>query len=248
MATKKKFPVVPLTESYQAKVIFSLLEFLQRSGLNAKDILELVESELKRLPHRHVNSQNLRTRKGSRVTYVVGLALYRWHRDPEFIDANGDPVPLALSGRAPSVESLIRHEKPEVSVKDLVSEFKSLKLIRPAGNRLYLPTNIAGRIRTDHPILLEHLANSVVRLLSTARENTKSKSDKTFIERFVHVPDLKVSKVSEFRDFSNQQAAAFLATIDDWLESNRVARRPTKEQRSVPAGVHAFAFLGDQNK
>ena len=155
---------------------------------------------------------------------------------------------MALSGRAPSVESLIRHEKPEASARELVAEFKSLRLIKPAGKGLYLPTNIAGRIRSDHPILLEHLANSVVRLLSTARENTKSKTDKTFIERFVHVPDLKLSKVSEFRDFSNQQASAFLATIDDWLESNRAIGISAKTEKSVPAGVHAFAFLGDRNK
>jgi hypothetical protein len=129
-----------------------------------------------------------------------------------------------------------------------VAEFKSLRLIKPAGKGLYLPTNIAGRIRTDHPILLEHLANSVVRLLSTARQNTKSKSDKTFIERFVHVPDLKLSKVSEFRDFSNQQAAAFLSTIDDWLESNRVIHKRGKKEKSIAAGVHAFAFLGDRRK
>lgn len=248
MATTKKPSKVPLTESYQAKAIFSLLEFLQRSGLTRQDILQLVEGGLRRLPRRTADPENLVTRKGSRVTYVVGLALYRWHRDPDFIDVRGNPIPLALSGRAPSVESLIRHEKPEVSVKDLVAEFRSLKLIRPAGNGLYLPTNIAGRIRTDHPILLEHLANSVVRLLSTARENTKSKSDKTFIERFVNVPDLKLSKVSEFRDFSNQQAAAFLATIDDWLESNRATKVSVSTEKSVPAGVHAFAFLGNPNK
>jgi uncharacterized protein DUF6502 len=248
MAITKKSPKVPLAESYQAKAIFSLLEFLQRSGLTKHDILQLVEGELRKLPRRTAHPENLITRKGSRVTYVIGLALYRWHRDPDFIDVRGNPIPLALSGRAPSVESLIRHEKPEVSVKKLVAEFRSLRLIKPSGNGLYLPTNIAGRIRTDHPILLEHLANSVVRLLSTARENTKTKSDKTFIERFVHVPDLKLSKVSEFRDFSNQQAAAFLATIDDWLESNRATKRSGSIERSVSAGVHAFAFLEDLNK
>jgi len=245
---KNKNSKVPLTESYQAKAIYSLLDFLQRSGLTKQDIMQLVESSLRRLPHRSADPANLRTRKGSRVTYVVGLALYRWHRDPDFIDASGNPIPLALSGRAPSVESLIRHEKPEASARELVAEFKSLRLIKPAGKGLYLPTNIAGRIRSDHPILLEHLANSVVRLLSTARENTKSKTDKTFIERFVHVPDLKLSKVSEFRDFSNQQASAFLATIDDWLESNRAIGISAKTEKSVPAGVHAFAFLGDRNK
>jgi hypothetical protein len=247
MTAKKKLSKVPLAESYQAKAIYSLLEFLQRSGLAKQDILQLVEGSLRRLPRRAANQVNLKTRKGSRVTYVVGLSLYRWHRDPDYIDGSGNPIPLALSGRSPSVESLIRHEKPEVAVKELVAEFKSLRLIKPAGNGLYLPTNIAGRIRTDHPILLEHLANSVVRLLSTARENTKSKSDKTFIERFVHVPDLKISQISEFRDFSNQQAAAFLATIDDWLESNRAVHNSTKPEKSVPAGVHAFAFLGDRN-
>jgi hypothetical protein len=246
MSAKKRPSKVPLAESYQAKAIYSLLEFLQWSGLAKQDILQLVETSLRRLPRRSADAANLRTRKGSRVTYVVGLALYRWHRDPDFIDGSGNPIPLALSGRAPSVESLIRHEKPEVSAKELVAEFKNLRLIKPAGNGLYLPTNIAGRIRSDHPILLEHLANSVVRLLSTARENTKSKSDKTFIERFVHVPDLKTSKISEFRDFSNQQASAFLATIDDWLESNRAAGGSARTQQSVPAGVHAFAFLGDR--
>jgi hypothetical protein len=59
---------------------------------------------------------------------------------------------------------------------------------------------------------------------------------------------LKLSKVSEFRDFSNQQAAAFLATIDDWLESNRATKVSVNAEKSVPAGVHAFAFLGEPNK
>jgi hypothetical protein len=143
------------------------------------------------------------------------------------------------------VESLVRSERPDVPAHQIVKELESLKLIKPAAHGLFLPANISARITSPHPILLEHLALSVARLLSTAYSNTKTRgSGAALIERYAHVPDLRGDKVRAFRDFTYQQGEALLATADDWLESNRSRKRGKAGRRSFPAGIHVFAFVG----
>jgi hypothetical protein len=69
------------------------------------------------------------------------------------------------------------------------------------------------------------------------------------IERYAHVPDLDPADAKEFATFAQQQGAAYLAAIDDWLETRRVKAGTGKRRHSgskVAAGVHLVAYLGDQ--
>jgi hypothetical protein len=69
------------------------------------------------------------------------------------------------------------------------------------------------------------------------------------IELYAHVPDLDSSDAKEFAAFAQQQGAAYLEAIDDWLETRRVRTKAGKKRRSnskVAAGVHLVAYLGDQ--
>jgi hypothetical protein len=101
-----------------------------------------------------------------------------------------------------------------------------------------------------HPLAVDHVAKSVARMLETVHRNTDSAFTRTpLIERYAHVPDLDPSDAEEFAAFAQQQGAAYLAAIDDWLETRRVQSRVGKKRcsrKKVAAGVHLVAYLGDQ--
>ena len=60
--------------------------------------------------------------------------------------------------------------------------------------------------------------------------------------------------IRDSRSFVQEQGTAFLANVDDWLESHRMATRPKNARRGgrqasgLTAGVHVFAFLGDSRR
>ncbi len=123
-------------------------------------------------------------------------------------------------------------------------------LIRKSRRGTYLPTTESATIRQLHPLLIDHVAKSVMRLVETVYRNTDPLIASTpMIERYAHVPDLDPADAKEFAAFAQQQGAAYLAAIDDWLETRRVQSGAGKKRRSrtkVAAGVHLVAYLGDQ--
>jgi hypothetical protein len=123
-------------------------------------------------------------------------------------------------------------------------------LVRKTRDGRFLPTAESATIGQMHPLAIDHVAKSVARLLETVHRNTDSALARMpLIERYAHVPDLDPSDAKEFAAFAQQQGAAYLEAIDDWLETRRVQSVTGKKRRSrnkVAAGVHLVAYLGDQ--
>jgi hypothetical protein len=69
------------------------------------------------------------------------------------------------------------------------------------------------------------------------------------IERYAYVPDLSASEAVAFANFSRRQGMAYLEAVDDWLEQRRakrlLKRKNVRTSKGVAAGVHLFAYLGD---
>jgi hypothetical protein len=150
---------------------------------------------------------------------------------------------MKLYGARGTVEALVRSERPSSPARDIIADMKSLGLLKPVANGRYLPKARVATIGSMHPVLIEHVSKSLIRLLETVNQNTSSKrSVVPLIERFTHIPDLPVSRLNEFRAFSQQHGSAFLASVDDWLESRRV-RNAQRKAQGTAAGVHVYAYI-----
>jgi hypothetical protein len=237
----------PPARLYLNKVLASVVDFLVAAGADDRQIAEIVE---RRLAHLRKTAGSPRPRlRGRGDDTVAAAVLHRWHRESALIDDNAMPRPLSLFGKVESIEALVRSEKPQRSARTIVADMKSLGLLRAAGANKYLPRARVATIDTMHPVLIEHVSKSLMRLLETVHANTNRRANQPpLIERFTHIPDLPIAKLNEFRQFSQEHGSAFLASVDDWLESRRVRNRKSSSGKGAAAGVHVYAYVSQPAK
>jgi hypothetical protein len=230
--------------TFQLRLMLAVVDFLHRSGLSKNSISKLSSMALEKLREKPEDSPN-RILLDSSVVSAIGISFHRWYREREFVRANGQPKPLKLFGGAPSVEALVRKERPAIPAATVAREMVRLRLVRRIREGFCVPTGMHALISRNHPYIAEHLAHSVMRLLSTVQSNARTKSGGgALFERYAHVPNLRRSQVQAFRDFSNQQGEALIDTTNDWLESHRRIRSGKAKTGSIEAGLHVFAYLG----
>lgn len=236
-----------------SNLLKSILVFMEKTGMT--------RSEIEQAFHQCSSAMNLKSAKNARKAdlqigigcdTVAGAVLRAWHRESQFVDDNANPIPLHLKRGRVTLSSLIRMQDESTDVEKLVDEMHSTDLIRKDTRGRYLPTTSAATIRQMHPLAIDHVAKTVMRLVETVDRNMRSSVSKPpLIERYAHVPDLGANEARAFAAFTRQQGAACLEAIEDWLEARRNRRRSSSRPEAVAnlsAGMHIFAYLGDSRK
>lgn len=234
----------------QKKLVCAVLEFLGRSGVSEEEIRRSFESAMASSQGWKACKGNCRRDGGYVGNGNVSAELLRlWHRDGRYIDRDARPRALPLTGGRTNLLSIVRRLDPSADAREVLSGMRSIGLIRRVVGGRYVPTSGSVTIDQLHPLAIEHVAKSVVRLVSTVCRNTDpSRRSVPLIERYAYVPDLNRADAMAFAEFSRSQGMAYLEAVDDWLEQRR-ANRSTATRRPKPtgitAGVHLVAYLGD---
>lgn len=201
-------------------------------------------SELRERATRILNKMPLQYDRGSEAyREMLGMAsiLHRWNNQRLYVDSHANPLSIKLRGKAPSLESLHRSERMNMSVGTMVREMLKLKVIRRHNSR-YRPMRnqlIGGLI---NPIRAQYIATAIGRLLSTIENNTELSRRPTLIERFAFVPNMAAGEYNDFCEFSHSQGSALVSEINDWLETRRIRGGSRRGGKTIPVGVHIFAF------
>jgi hypothetical protein len=93
---------------------------------------------------------------------------------------------------------------------------------------------------------VEHVALGVYHLVRTATKNYSADGlRRPLLQSAAVVRQFPNSQKERFRQFINAQGNAFLANVDDYLESRskQGARIKVRVKRRTRAGVYAFAFV-----
>ena len=240
------------SEALMSKVMRSILDFLMRSGLKAEEVREMFTECLEKLEGRsgmeRSSAQESRFVGNGNVSAEV---IRIWHRDVRFLDREARPKPLRLSSGPRSLGALVKQLDPTADHMQSIRAMRAVGLIRRLPDGRYLPTAESVTIDHLHPLAIEHVAKSLVRLVSTVCRNTDpTRKSMPLIERYAYVPDLSKAEAAAFAEFTRAQGMAYLEAVDDWLERRRARRltkmRQSKEGEGIPAGVHLFAYLGDK--
>lgn len=176
----------------------------------------------------------------------LGQVIHRWKRSPKYLTNDGEPMPLAPRGRAPSIESLFRDVRRSEYFEAGLRHLKKMRHVSKTKEGLYLPRELTIIVPTLTPELFDVLAQTIRRLVATVMYNTSYRGRKTdrLIERMTFVPDLPRQQIPAFKRFVRQQGVVFIDTLDDWLESRRSSlSKGLRNRRPVAAGCHLFGFL-----
>jgi hypothetical protein len=233
------------TMDYYQKLLTAVFEFMIIGGMRSPAILQVAVRAL-----RNAEAENSLLSPSKNVDLAfAGMILDAWHRNRRYVDSSAQPRAIPLRGKTPSVEALIRAERVAGDPVALVRRLKSLKLIVRCGRSRYKPANRFAVVAEPNSLVQQHAVRSLSTLLKTIKENlAAAQTSRGLIERTAEVPDLPVEHVEEFRDFVRSQGWALLSTLNDWLESRRARRKGSHTGKTVGAGVHVFAYLGNPTR
>lgn len=233
------------------QVMKSILDFLLKSGMRSKEIRTIL-SECLAPVDGESRAQNFKPKKANAVGNgnVSAEVMRIWHRDARFLDRDANPRPLQLNRGANSLTALIKKLDPCGDAMKSVSVMRAVGVIRRTSDGRYVPTAESVKIDYLHPLAIEHIAKSIVRLVSTVCRNTDpNRQAIPLIERYAYAPDMSREEASAFAEFTRNQGMVYLEAVDDWLEQRRVKRRSTLKRptaaNSVAAGVHLFAYVDE---
>lgn len=229
--------------SYYQDILIAIFVFMLRDKDRRYDIRSLVERQL---AEAQLIARQQRPKRDSHPS-ILGAVLHEWHRNARYVDRDFAPRPVRLHGPWPSVAALVRTQGGSSEADKVADEMLRLRLIKKVSPGRYLPVSRVATIRKLTPAVIDHVARSLERLLSTVNSNTRGDlQSESLIERTAFVHDLPRDELKSFRDFAQSQGSAFLANADEWLESRRAPKRSKLHSSLVRAGVHVYAFA-EQN-
>jgi hypothetical protein len=175
------------------------------TGLTRKEVQRL--RELQR-PHERETAE--RYNRAARV--IAG-----WRREQEFLDSEGRPVPLPVTGETGSLASLVRRFSGDMPARAVLDELERVGAVRRLDNgrvelvtRAYIP-------RTAEADKLHILGTDVSYLITTIDHNVRSDGAEPRFQRKVAYDNLPDQTLPAFRKLSAEKAQALLEQLDEWL-------------------------------
>ncbi len=193
------------------------------SGLTRKDVQRLLAEALEATEpaSEHVN-------RAARV-------LAAWTRDPDFLDAGGQPRTLALQDGPGSFAKLVRRHSGDMPVRAVLDELEHAGAARrrPDGQvelvaRVFLPRRSA----VDK---IDLLGDDVADLIGTIDHNILHGSTDPRFHRKVMYRDMPVEVAAPFRELGRERAMALLVELDQWLAARAAAASDTAAAGPTPS-------------
>lgn len=175
------------------------------TGLSRKEV-----TRVQRLPKPDDQDSHERYNRAARV-------ISAWRREADFLDAEGQPAALSLSGGGRSFSELVNRFSGDVPVRALRDELilsgaaEKLKDGRiRLRDRAYIP-------KTSETDKVHILGTDVSCLISTIDHNLKPDAPQPFFQRKVSYDNLPNEILPRFRKLTEKKAQAFLEKMDQWL-------------------------------
>jgi hypothetical protein len=192
------------------------IEGRKRSVSRVSVITGLTRKEVSRLLGLDQAKDAQTTERYNRAARVVA----GWRRDTGFLDREGNPMDLSLSGRANSFQELVRRysgDVPHRAILDQLVEDGSVE--RLDDNRVRL-THRAYLPKADESMKLHILGVDTAFLIDTIEHNLNVEHQSPRFQRKVLYDNLPTDALPKFRQLSSQAAQELLEKLDKWLSGH----------------------------
>jgi len=178
-----------------------------------------------------------RGRSGRRV---IGFShvISRWHLEPRYLDASGEPRALRFSGGSPSLKGLISRIHPGVDPREVLeSLMRRGALSVKAG--VYRPTGRVVLFGKDSPDMAAWQVSVVRGLLQTLEHNATSKPADRLPARIAINPHFPRAALPAMYDRMRRSGTKLLHDAD-----NDMQRQEVKDgsAQTTALGIAVFAF------
>jgi hypothetical protein len=178
------------------------------TGLSRKEVLRV---------HRLGRPDSIAsTEKYNRAARVIA----GWHRDKDFLDAQGRPASLPMNGRGATFTELVRRFSGDVPVRAIQDELiRKGAVKRLRNNRICLLARgyVPGWSNVDK---LQTFGKDVSCLITTIDHNFQHSNNIPFFQRKVFCDNLPKEALPKFRKLSTKRAERLLEHLDLWLNEH----------------------------
>ncbi len=169
-----------LIESLTVEAVDRIVALLVWNGIERVAI----ESAFRCACDKHSRSRRPKQSDSLAAEYDAILLLAAWYTDLDYLDSEGRPLRLPLTGAAPSLHALIKRLGLEVSARDMVRSLERIKAIRSVGQE-YAPLRRAKALLGTGRLANRETLQLVVRLLRSIDESRTQR-------QIAHVDEIKV--------------------------------------------------------
>jgi len=176
---------------------------------------------------------------------VAAEVLQKWHRDSEYLAADGAPTELEFQapwGR--SFSALVKDVDARVSPGVLLAELLRACAVTCPDETHVRPVSRSLITPGSHPYRIESFGSALARLAETLEYNfNPANAENKRLERFVAIDKgLPNEVVPDFESYAKGRADQLMCDLDDWLAPYSSAASSSFGPR-VSTGVHVFLFL-----
>lgn len=176
-------------------------------------ITGLSRKEVKRVQQLPKPDDSASMERFNRAARVVAA----WLREKDFLDENGNPADLPMTGPKASFSELIRRFSGDVPARATLDELirvGTVKLQEDGKVRLVSRSFVPEKSDTD---IMHILGKDVSHLISTLDHNLHPDSNGPFFQREVAYDNLPDNVLPRFRKLSGKKAQSLLEKLDKWL-------------------------------
>jgi len=166
-----------------------------------------------------------------------------WRREADFLDAEGQPAILSMSGREATFSELVRRfsgDIPVRAIRDELMQVGAVEQLEDGRIRLLAPAYIP---RTSEVEKIHILGTDVSHLISTIDHNLQPDVSEPFFQRKVAYDNLPHEVLPQFRLLTLHKAQALLEHMDRWLARHDRDTNPAIEGSGRSrAGIGVYYF------
>jgi len=160
--------------------------------------------------------------------------LSRWHDDPQFTDANGQPADLKVFGRGATFEALAKSQGRGLPMRAMLDELVRIGAVELLpSQRVRAKTSVAID-RGTSPRAIKAFGDRASELLSTLLQNMRSPENPRFVAN-VERSNVPPNELPLFRKELSTKAADFLTDLEETLEplpfNGKGKRKPSSKSR-----------------
>ena len=220
------------------RVIF---EFARDFGVKApaaRRAFKKAERSVRRSPYRLGEAVRYQT------LHQISEILSAWYLEPPYLNDEGAPRPLPLTG-VKSFATLCRRFLPRFHSREVADILISERLLRHDAQGNVVPIQRAARFASDSPLMLDRIPVLLHALSSTLRHNARPKQESagTRCEQGTLLDRIPVEAIPAFNDYVKKLGHTLLNQTDSWASQRQMPMGQRSRQRLARVGVEVFAYV-----
>ena len=179
-------------------------------------ITGFTRKEVKRLSDLQKPTSRNQREKYNRAARVIS----GWRRDSEYLDEQGHPIAIPISGEDASFEALVRKFSGDMPPRAVLDELSRLGAVKLDSDSIVRLVQDAFTPVGDDDIKFHILGTDVNLLISTIENNIEPDRQSPYFQRKVYYDNLPEEVLADFRKASRKQAQKLLDNLDRQLAAN----------------------------